>query len=113
MSEYKIINKSKNNMNRGLPGSSVVENPLVNSGDTGLIPGPERSHMPWSNQAHKPQLLSPGAATTEVQVLESLCFNKRNHRMRSLYSATREEPLLATTRDRPEQQGRPSTAISK
>ena len=81
MSEYKIRNKSKNNMNRALPGSSVVENPLVNSGDTGLIPGPERSHMPWSNQAHKPQLLSlcsrarkpqllsPGAATTEVQVL--------------------------------------------
>ena len=80
MSEYKIRNKSKNNMNRGLPGSSVVENPLVNAGDMGLIPGPERSHMPWNNQAHKPQLLSlcsrarepqllsPGAATTEVQV---------------------------------------------
>ena len=44
MSEYKIRNKGKNNVNRGLPGSSVVENLLVNAGDKGLIPGPERSH---------------------------------------------------------------------
>ena len=80
MSEYKRRNKSENNVNRSLPGSSVVENPLVNAGDMGLIPGLERSHMPWSNQAHKPQLLSlcsrawepqllsPGVANTEAQV---------------------------------------------
>ena len=80
MSEYKIRHKGKNNVNRGLPGSSVVENLLVNAGDMGLIPGPERSHMPWSSQAHKPQLLSlcsrarepqllsPGAAVASAQV---------------------------------------------
>ena len=27
----------------GFPGSSVVKNPPANAGDTGLIPGPERS----------------------------------------------------------------------
>jgi len=29
----------------GLPGDSVVKNPPANAGDTGSIPGPERSHM--------------------------------------------------------------------
>ena len=31
------------------PGGAVVENLPANSGDTGLIPGPGRSHMPQSN----------------------------------------------------------------
>ena len=30
-------------------GGPVVKNPLANSGDTGLIPGPGRFHMPQSN----------------------------------------------------------------
>ena len=33
----------------GFPGGSVVKNPLANSGDTSLIPGAGRSHMPWGN----------------------------------------------------------------
>ena len=31
------------------PGGAVVKNPPANAGNTGLIPGPGRSHMPWSN----------------------------------------------------------------
>ena len=31
------------------PGGAVVENPPASAGDTGLSPGPGRSHMPWSN----------------------------------------------------------------
>ena len=31
------------------PGGSVVKNPPANSGDTGLSPGPGRSHMLRSN----------------------------------------------------------------
>ena len=34
---------------RGFPGGAVVKNPPANAGDTGLSPGPGRSHMPWSN----------------------------------------------------------------
>ncbi|KAJ8778453.1 hypothetical protein J1605_013640 [Eschrichtius robustus] len=30
----------------------------ANAGDTGLSPGLGRSHMPWSNWAREPQLLS-------------------------------------------------------
>ena len=34
---------------QGFPGGAVVKNLPANAGDTGLSPGPGRSHMPWSN----------------------------------------------------------------
>ena len=34
---------------RDFPGGAVVKNLPANAGDTGLIPGPGRSHMPRSN----------------------------------------------------------------
>ena len=43
---------------RGFPGGAVVENPPANAGDTGSSPGLGRSHMPRSNWAREPQLLS-------------------------------------------------------
>ena len=36
----------------------MVENLPVNAGDMGSSPGLGRSHMPWSNWAREPQLLS-------------------------------------------------------
>ena len=33
----------------GLPCGTVLKNPPANAGDTGLSPGPGRSHMPRSN----------------------------------------------------------------
>ena len=42
----------------GFPGGAVVENLPANAGDTGSRPGLGRSHMPRSNWARKPQLLS-------------------------------------------------------
>ena len=41
------------------PGDIVDKNPPANAGDMGSIPGPGRSHMPWSNQAPVSQLLKP------------------------------------------------------
>ena len=32
-----------------VPGGTVDRNLPANAGDTGLIPGPGRFHMPWSN----------------------------------------------------------------
>ena len=64
--------------NRDFLGGAVVKNPPANAGDMGLSPGPGRSHMPRSNwarapqllslrsRARKPQLLSPRATTTEA-----------------------------------------------
>ena len=40
------------------PGGAVVESPPANAGDAGSSPGLGRSHMPWSNWACEPQLLS-------------------------------------------------------
>ena len=34
---------------RDFPGGPVVKNLPASEGDTGLIPGPGRSHMLWSN----------------------------------------------------------------
>ena len=42
----------------GFPGGAVVENLPANAGDTGSRPGLGRSHMPRSNWAREPQLLS-------------------------------------------------------
>ena len=49
------------------PGGTVVKNPSANAGETGSSPGLGRSHMPQSNYAHVPQLLSPRATTTEAR----------------------------------------------
>ena len=43
---------------RGFPGGAVVENLPADAGDRGSSPGLGRSHMPRSNYAHEPQLLS-------------------------------------------------------
>ena len=42
----------------GFPGGAVFENPPANAGDTGSSPGLGRSHVPRSNWAPEPQLLS-------------------------------------------------------
>ena len=42
----------------GFPGGAVVENLPANAGDTGSSSGLWRSHMPRSNWAREPQLLS-------------------------------------------------------
>ena len=61
---------------RGSPGGSVVKNLSANTGDTGLIPDPGRSHMPWSNKAQKarvPQLYSLCSRAWEEQLLKPAC----------------------------------------
>ncbi|KAJ8779381.1 hypothetical protein J1605_012670 [Eschrichtius robustus] len=49
-------------------------------GDMGSIPGLRRSHMPQSNLACVPQLLSLRATTTEAHALRAVLCNKRSHR---------------------------------
>ena len=54
---------------RDFPGGAVVKNLPANVGDTGLSPGPGRSHMPRSKQACVPQLLSLRSRAREPQLL--------------------------------------------
>ena len=53
----------------GFPGGAVVKNLPANAGDTGSSPGPGRSHMPRSNKACVPQLLSLCSRAREPQLL--------------------------------------------
>ena len=74
---------------RDFPGDAVVKNPPAKAGDMGSSPGLGRSHMPWSNyacvpqllslcyRAREPQLLSPRATTTEARTPRARALQQR------------------------------------
>ena len=71
------------NKTQGFPGGTVVENLPANAGDTGSSPGLGRSHMPQSNWACEPQLLSLRvwrlcSATREAAILRGLRTTMKN-----------------------------------
>ena len=80
---------SVENTGGGFPGASVVEDPPVKAGDTDLIPGPGRPHMPQNNQACVPQPPSLCSGAWEPQLLNPECPRAllRNKRI-----ATNEKP---------------------
>ena len=53
-----------------LPGGIVDKNPPASAGDLGSIPGLGRFHMPWSNKAHVPELLSLSSRALELLTTE-------------------------------------------
>ena len=67
----------------------MVKNPPVNAGDTGSSRGPGRSHMPRSNWAREPQLLSLCSRAHEPQLL-SLCSRAREPQLLSPCATTTE-----------------------
>ena len=67
----------------GFPGGAVVKYPPANAGDTGSIPGLGRSHMPWSNYARAPQLLSLRSRAREPQLLSSCATTTEAHTPRA------------------------------
>ena len=90
----------------GFPGGAVVENLPANAGDTGLSPGLGRSHMPWSNWAREPQLLS-------LRVW-SLCSTTREAAtVRGPRTTMRSGPHLPQLEKALAQKRRPNTAINK
>ena len=48
----------------------MVKNLPINAGDTGSIPGPGKSHIPWSKPVHH---------DAELMALEPVLCNKRSH----------------------------------
>ena len=90
----------------------MVKNPPANAGDMGSIPGPGRSHVPRSNEArapqllslcsraHEPQLLSPRATTTEADMPRARALQREATAMRSPSTARKgraREPQLEKT----------------
>ena len=57
----------------------MVENLPANAGDTGLSPGPGRSHMLQSNYTGAPQLLSLCSRTREPQLLRPRATSTEAH----------------------------------
>ena len=63
----------------------MVKNPPANAGDKGSSPGPGTSHMPRSNEARAPQLLSLRSRARKPQLRKPACLepvlrNKRSQR---------------------------------
>ena len=81
----------KNLSFRGFPGGAVVRNPPASAGDVGSSPGPGRSHMPRSNWAHVPQLLSLRSRAREPQLL-SLRATTTEARMPRACAPQQEKP---------------------
>ena len=84
----------------------MVENLPANAGHTGSSPGLGRSHMPRSNQAREPRLLS-------LRVW-SLCSATREAAIvRGPHTAMRSGPRLTQLEKALAQKRRPNTAINK
>ena len=76
------------------PGDPVVKNPSANAENTDSIPGPGRSHTPWSNQAQEPQLLSPYAATTKASSPRARAPQQEKPRLWKAHALQRVAPTL-------------------
>ena len=68
---------------KGFPGGAVVESLPASAGDTGSSPGLGRSHMPRSNWAREPQLLSLRvwslcSATREAVIVRGPCSTMKS-----------------------------------
>ena len=86
---------------------------VKNSGDTGSIPGPGRSHTLQAPKPRVPQYCAhapgPETAAAEAPVPQSsLLLTKKSPSL-----ATRGQAPRTATGEKPERQGRPSTAKSK
>ena len=87
----------------GFPGGAVVENLPANAGDTGSSPGLGRSHVPRSNWAREPQLLSLHVWSLCSATREAATVRGPRTAMKSGPRSPQLEEALAQTR-------RPNTA---
>ena len=79
-------------MGGDFPGGTVVKNLPASAGDTGSSPGPGRFHMPQSNEACAPQLLSLRATTAEACAPRACALQREATAMRSLRTTRRVAP---------------------
>ena len=91
---------------QGFPGGAVVESLPANAGDTGSSPGLGRSHMPQSNWAREPQLLSLRVWSLCSAAREAATVRGRRTAMKSGPRLPQLEKALAQKR-------RPNTAKNK
>ena len=91
---------------QGFPGGTVVENLPANAGGAGSSPGLGRSHMPRSDWAREPQLLSLR--------IWSLCSSTREAAIvRGPHTVMKSGPHLPQLEKALAQKRRPSTTKKK
>ena len=90
----------------GFPGGAVVETLPANAGDTGLSPGLGGSHMPLSNWARAPQLLSLRVWSLCSAIGEAAI-------VRGPRTAMKSGPCLRQMEEALAQKRRPNTAVNK
>ena len=91
---------------RGFPGGAAVENLPANAGDAGSSPGLGRSHMPRSNWAREPQLLS-------LRIWSLCSATGEAATVRGPRTAMKSGPRLPQLEKALAQKRRPNTAINK
>ena len=102
----------------GFPGGAVVKNLPANAGDVGSSPGPGRSHMLRSNEAHAPQLLSLHSRAHEPQLWKPACLepmlrNKKSHRNEKPAHGNEDSPRSPQLEKARAQQRRTNAAKNK
>ena len=90
----------------GFPGGAVVESLPASAGDTGSGPGLGRSHMPRSNEAREPQLLS-------LRVWSLCSATKEAAIVRGPRTAMKSGPRLPQLEKALAQKRRPNIAITQ
>ena len=70
-------------MHWDFPGGAVVKNTPVSAADIGSSPGPGRSHVPQSNKARVPQLLSLPSRARAPQLLSPRATTTEAHAPRA------------------------------
>ena len=98
---------------RDFPGGAVVKNQPANAGDTGSSPGRGRSHMPRSNEARAPQLLSPCAANIEARTPRAPALQREATSMKSPRTPTKSSPHSPQLEKAWVKQRRPEAAKNK
>ena len=93
-------------MIQGFPGGAVVENLPAKAGDTGSSPGLGGSHVPRSNWAREPRLLS-------LRVWSLCSATREASTVRGPRTAMRSGPRLPQLEKALAQKRRPNTAKNK
>ena len=78
-----VYNTHVENSFPSFPGGPVAKNPPANAGDMGSSLGLGRSHMPQSNHAHAPQLLSLHSTAYVPQLLSPRATTTKAHAPRA------------------------------
>ena len=86
---------------RGFPGGPVVKSPPANAGDTGSLPGPGRSQVPWATKPVHRNYWSPQSRALQSETREASTTRKKpaHHNKVCLHSPQLETVCACSNED--------------